>query len=195
LTLTVAPAPVASTPLSRPRRTVVLALAPVLVLAGLVAVLVASARKPAPASSTDVAAGALTGAPAFSAPDLRDPSKTVAFDGTPDRATVINFFAAWCVPCRDELPLFADAAASRTTVDVVGIDVQDIRTDALTLLAQSNATFPVVADPYRDLVRQYRLRGMPATVFVAPGGRVVATHQGPLNAGQLRRLLDQLEAA
>jgi hypothetical protein len=55
--------------------------------------------------------------------------------------------------------------------------------------------YPAGADPDRDVVRGYRLRGFPTTVFVAPGGRVAATHGGQLFKSDLGRLLDELEAA
>ncbi|HEV7887511.1 MAG TPA: TlpA disulfide reductase family protein [Acidimicrobiales bacterium] len=168
-----------------------LALIPVAVLALLVAVLVAGARHPASQAQTTTAS--LGAAPSFDLTDLRDPAGTVHF-GNPSRPTVVNFFAAWCIPCRDELPLLARTAQANQGVDFVGVDVQDVRTDALDLLAQSNAAFPVGMDPDKKLADRYRLRGMPTTFFVAPGGQVVAQHTGPLSARDLRLLLDRLEA-
>lgn len=166
------------------------ALAPLVALALLVAALVAGAREPEPVSS---AAASFGTAPSFERPDLRNPAGVVRF-GSPTRPTVVNFFAAWCIPCRDELPLLANAARSRTGIDFVGVDVQDIRSDALSLLAATRVEFPVAVDRDKSLAREFGLRGMPTTYFIAPGGEIVAEHQGQLTSSDLRRLLAQLES-
>jgi cytochrome c biogenesis protein CcmG/thiol:disulfide interchange protein DsbE len=166
------------------------ALAPVAALALLVAVLVAGARHGSPSSAG--AAVSLARAPSFDLADLRQAGGTVSI-GNPARPTVVNFFAAWCGPCRDEMPRLARAASSRTDVDFVGVDVQDVRSEALDLLAASHADYPVGVDPDKAVARAYHLRGMPTTFLIAPGGRVLAAHTGPLTAGALGQLLKRLE--
>lgn len=158
-------------------------------LAALVTVSLAGARSAGSQTAT------VDTAPAFSMSDLRDPTSVVHFDGHPARPTVINFFGAWCLDCRDELPHLAAEARARPGVDVLLVDVQDVRTDAIDLLEQTGADFPAGSDPSKEIARRYRLRGMPATVVVAPGGKVVAMHQGPVNRRELARLLDRLEGS
>lgn len=171
------------------RRTALLALLPVVALAALVTVLLAGARSAGSQTPT------VTMAPAFELADVREPSSTVRFDGAPTRPTLLNFFGAWCEPCREELPYLAAEAKARPGIDVVLVDVQDVRSDAVALLRETGADFPAGSDPKREIARRYRLRGMPATILVAPGGRVVAMHQGPVGRRDLRRMLDMLEAA
>ena len=165
-------------------------LVPLVALALLVAVLVAGAREPA---TTDAADAPLGYAPSFTRPDLRNPAGVVTF-GSPTRPTVVNFFAAWCVPCRAELPLLGNAARTRPGIDFIGVDVQDIRADALALLTETRVEFPVAVDRDKSLAREFGLRGMPTTVFIAPGGAIVAEHQGELTSADLRRLLAELES-
>lgn len=141
----------------------------------------------------DAAGAALATAPSLELADLRSPGGTVSLV-SPTRPTVVNFFAAWCGPCREEMPLLGRAAASRSDVAFVGVDVRDVRADALELLAEAKADFPVGVDGDGSVSRAYRLRGMPTTLLVAPGGRVLAHHTGPLTARSLRQLLDRLEA-
>lgn len=167
----------------------VLALLPVGVLAALVTVLVAGARSE---SSAD---GPVRYAPAFSVPDLRSPEATLSFDGKPTRPTVVNFFAAWCVPCRAELPLFAEAMQQHPGVEFIGIDVRDIRADALALLSETGASFPAGFDRDRKVAGAFELAGMPTTVFIAPGGRIVSQVKGGLSKAQLAKELDRLETA
>lgn len=174
----------------RHRRTVLFALAPLMALALLVAILVGSAREPV---SVDAAGTPAVMAPSFERPDLRNPAGVVRF-GSPTRPTVVNFFAAWCVPCRAELPLLGNAARTHTGVDFVGVDVQDIRADALSLLAETRVEFPVAVDRDKSVARQFGLVGMPATYFIAAGGAIVAEHKGELSSSDLRRLLAELES-
>jgi thiol-disulfide isomerase/thioredoxin len=129
----------------------------------------------------------------FKGPDLRDQGGAVTIDFK--RPTVLAFFAAWCGPCREELPRLGDTARADHAVDVLGVDVQDVGSEALTLLGQSRADFPVAVDRDSAVSDAYHLRGMPTTFFIAPGGHVVAAHSGPLSARDLRTLLARLEGA
>lgn len=160
-----------------------------------VTALVAGAREQSPTSGAVNSSFSASAAAPFRLQDVRDPARVVEFSGTPAKPTVINFFAAWCVPCREELPYFAQEAAARPGIDFVGVDVRDVRSDAVALMDEAGVMFPAGADPRREVARSYGAVGMPMTVFVAPGGRVLASHQGPISQRELRRLLDRLEAA
>jgi thiol-disulfide isomerase/thioredoxin len=133
-------------------------------------------------------------APAFTLPDVRDPSITVSLPT--GRPVIVNFFAAWCVPCRDELPALEDAyRRHRADIDVVGVDVADSRTRAVDLLDATGVTFPTGSDPSRTVADQYRLAGMPTTVFVGADGRVVGTVRGPLDLDELDTWVERLRKA
>lgn len=88
---------------------------------------------------------------------------------------VVNLWAQWCGPCREELPHYQelhDRAGER--VRVLGVDYQDTRPDwALDLLRESGVTFPSVADPGGELRVPLRVRGLPAVLFVDEQGRLV----------------------
>lgn len=137
-------------------------------------------------------ASTLSTAPAFSLPDVRGGAAPVTL-GAGGRPVVVNFFASWCEPCREELPLL-EATSRRLagTVDVVGVDVNDSRTAAVALLEHTGATFPAGYDPHRTVATRYRLQGMPTTVFVDGAGRVTDVARGRLTAADLDRYLDRL---
>lgn len=131
-------------------------------------------------------------APAFAVADVRDPSATVALPA--GRPAVVNFFATWCAPCREELPVLQAAFARHGhEVAFVGIDVADSRSQAADLLAEFGVAYPAGSDPHRQVAGSYRLSGMPTTVFVGADGRVLGTVKGRLTApkldGWLHRLL------
>ena len=131
-------------------------------------------------------------APTFSLEDVRDPGRTVAYQ--PGRPAVVNFFAAWCAPCRRELPRLRDASAlAAGRVDFVGVDVADSRSNATDLLRASAVRYPAGYDPDKTVARRFAVVGMPTTVFVRADGRVDAVVKGPISEGELRRRLADLE--
>jgi cytochrome oxidase Cu insertion factor (SCO1/SenC/PrrC family)/thiol-disulfide isomerase/thioredoxin len=93
---------------------------------------------------------------------------------------VVNEWAAWCPPCRQELPLLA-AAASRygARVAFLGLDVQDSRDAARRLLGKHPLSYPSYADPDAALARGLaRFAGVPTTVFIDASGRITYVHPG-----------------
>jgi cytochrome c biogenesis protein CcmG, thiol:disulfide interchange protein DsbE len=93
---------------------------------------------------------------------------------------VINEWAAWCPPCREELPLLADAAARYgTRVGFLGLDVQDNDGAARRLLAAHPVSYPSYADRDGTAARNLgRFAGVPTTVFVDAAGHVTYVHPG-----------------
>jgi cytochrome c biogenesis protein CcmG/thiol:disulfide interchange protein DsbE len=82
--------------------------------------------------------------------------------------TVINFWASWCLPCRDEAPTleqkwrkYRDAGAV-----VLGVNVQDAEEDASAFVEQFGLTFPIVRDVQLELWRKLGVRGIPETFFL-----------------------------
>ncbi|MEJ7635401.1 TlpA disulfide reductase family protein [Aeromicrobium sp.] len=105
-----------------------------------------------------------------------DPVRLAGLTGTP---TVINLWASWCGPCRDELPLLAKAdRAYGDKLRIIGVDFADSAPDeALELAAQSGVTYPLLADPESDTKGPLRVIGLPQTVFVDAQGTMVATER------------------
>ena len=156
-------------------------------LAGLAAVAVSRGGDGAASSSL---AGSV--APAFALDDVRSPGTPVTL-GEPGKPMVLNFFASWCVPCREELPLLERASRrSGGAVSFVGVDVNDSRRGATAMLDEAGVTFPAGYDPDRSVATRYALRGMPTTVFIDAGGRVAEVAHGRLTAADLDRRLARL---
>lgn len=166
----------------------------VVAVAVLIAVAVAAALFIGQGADSDDgdAAGAGRLAPTFTLPELREERGTVSLAAAPEQPTVLNFFAAWCEPCKRELPALQAAAAARPDVTFLGIDHQDSRLDAIELLDAYGVTYPAGYDPRGDLAAKYAVRGLPATVFISTDGRIVDFHQGELSAAELQERLDRL---
>lgn len=108
--------------------------------------------------------------------------------GTP---TVLNLWASWCQPCREELPALARlhrAAAGK--VRVVGVASEDRAGVALAFAADADLPFGSLDDPDGRLARALRRQGLPVTVFLAADGAVAGVYQGaPLTDTTLRKLV------
>jgi thiol-disulfide isomerase/thioredoxin len=88
---------------------------------------------------------------------------------------VVNLFAQWCGPCREELPHYQtlhEKAGHR--LRVLGLDYLDTRpAGALALARTAGVTYPLVADPAGGVRTAFRVRGLPGIVLVDAAGRVV----------------------
>jgi thiol-disulfide isomerase/thioredoxin len=115
-------------------------------------------------------------------PDVR----LAGLRGTP---TVVNLWASWCVPCREELPLFADLAGTGG-VRVVGISVQDDPSSGLSLLLDTDVHYASVVDADSATKPLLRWTGLPMTLFVDAEGRVTHVERGQIaDAEQLGSLV------
>lgn len=109
---------------------------------------------------------------------------------------LVNFWAGWCGPCRQELPVlqsFYEKHGER--VDVVGVDYLDQQPPlAMKLLDTSGVTFPSVADVEGTLGTKasFGLSGLPVTAFIDADGKVAGVHPGEIKSEeQLRALVEE----
>jgi len=86
---------------------------------------------------------------------------------------VVNLWATWCPPCRQELPVFQQLAVQGADrVHVIGVDTMDDRAEAIRLAERLGVTFPTLVDPTREVLRTYGGLGLPMTLFVDGEGKV-----------------------
>jgi thiol-disulfide isomerase/thioredoxin len=120
----------------------------------------------------------------------------IAREAAAGRPTVVNIFAAWCGPCRQEAPVLRAAMADHPDVAFLGIDHVDHREDGAAFLAEERLAFDATLfDVAGDVALNVRSRGMPTTAFFDHEGRLVHTHTGILTEGALAERLAELEAA
>ena len=123
--------------------------------------------------------------PDFSLPDLDGrPHRPSEWDG---KVLVVNFWATWCAPCREEIPLLIDLERRRPGVRVVGIALD--RADAVRAFAEElGIGYPLLLDDLQgSTMRRYgnRFGALPFTVIAGRDGVVAYVRLGELEAGEL----------
>ncbi len=174
------------------------------------------ARSRMPASSVEVDTPALRAQKQRTGIEpcpVTDPTSTPVEDGLPDitlpclgggrpvhlaglrgRPTVLNLWASWCTPCREELPVlqrFYERADGR--VRMLGVDFEDTRpAAALKLLQESGVTYPQVADFDKAIDQALGRHPVPMTVLVNADGEVVTALPLQITSvGQLAGMVEQ----
>jgi cytochrome c biogenesis protein CcmG/thiol:disulfide interchange protein DsbE len=132
-------------------------------------------------------------APNFTLPRLHG-SGDLSLASLKGKAVVLNFWASWCAPCRDEVPVLEKAwdRYRRNGVVVIGVDQQDVTGDARAFAKKYGVTYPLVHDGPGKVVATYGLTGVPETFFVGRSGKLVDHVAGQVNE---RQLADGIQAA
>jgi cytochrome c biogenesis protein CcmG, thiol:disulfide interchange protein DsbE len=111
-----------------------------------------------------------------------------------DKPLVVNFWASWCVPCRDEAPVLEKLWRDYSAKGVVflGVAFQDSRENALAFLKQYGVSYPNGPDVTGEIAIEYGTTGIPETWFIGADGKVKRKYIRPLTEPVLRKYLDEL---
>jgi cytochrome c biogenesis protein CcmG/thiol:disulfide interchange protein DsbE len=150
------------------RHKIVAALVALCVAGSLVAIGIVGSARPGPARAADPVA------PAFSVAALGHPGQQVALSQYAGKPLIVNFFASWCVPCKQETPLLARFyRAENGKVALVGLDVNDPPANALAFIHAEGVSYPVGSDPEVTAASAYGVAALPQTFFLNAQHRIV----------------------
>ena len=135
-------------------------------------------------------------APNFTFPRL-DRAGTLELASLRGKAVVINFWASWCAPCEEELPLLEQLWRKyepRGAV-VLGVATRDARKYARGLMRRSGVTYPNVHDGSGDTWSPYGITALPETFFVDRRGKVIARIAGAIDENDVEAVEEYVRLA
>jgi peroxiredoxin len=93
---------------------------------------------------------------------------------------MINFWATWCGPCRQEMPLLDELYSryQRVGFSLLGVNIDDDSRRAMDMINELGVSFPVLFDARKEVSRLYQVDAMPVTVIVDREGNIRHVHQG-----------------
>ena len=132
-------------------------------------------------------------APAFDLPALAGPG-SISLRSPAGSITVVNIWASWCPPCRQEAPQLEQVWTryEGRGVRFIGVDHQDTREGGLSFVREFGITYPVAFDPGGTVAARYGAVGVPTTFVIAPDGRIAYRFLGKTTAAMLATTLDRL---
>ncbi len=121
--------------------------------------------------------------------------KTVSLSELRGQGVVVNFWASWCDPCRQEAVLLEKTWQREKDKGIVflGLDYLDQEPAAKQYVADYSVTYPSGPDLRSEATRRYGIKGVPETFFIDPNGRIVDMAIGPIiNQAQLDQYLAKI---
>ena len=117
--------------------------------------------------------------------------KQVGLESYKGKPLIINFFASWCDPCREEMPLISELAAkgNKNGYQVLGIAVEDTRAAVTEYVREAKLGFLIALDLNSAVKRAYRIFGPPATFFIDGNGVIRDVVLGPMTQERARDAL------
>lgn len=129
-----------------------------------------------------IAAGKPLPAPVAALPRLGADGKE-SLEAHRGKVVIVNLWASWCEPCRDELPLLEKTHKQISAQGgmVLGVNTRDLLDSAVAAASEYDLTFPSIRDGSGDYARRFQPTGYPETFVVDREGRVVALRRGPVD--------------
>jgi peroxiredoxin len=133
-------------------------------------------------------------APGFTLP-LRGGTTPLGLEKLRGQVVMVNFWASWCGPCREEFPLLDQMYKKYKGLGftMLGVNVEPESSNAEGFIAKTPVTFPIVFDKDSTVSKLYHVEGMPSTVLIDKNGVLRWVHRG-YKAGDENEYLDHVRA-
>jgi cytochrome c biogenesis protein CcmG, thiol:disulfide interchange protein DsbE len=145
--------------------------------------------------SAQVADGKRPQAPNFDLPNLNGQGK-LSLDAYRGKIVVLNFWASWCDPCKNEAPVLQELSQRYRPagVTILGVDEQDLTGDGRSFAAKYHLGYPMVRDTNGDVENRWGLTALPETFVIDRQGKVLDHFAGGVEGPEVDRALRPLLA-
>jgi cytochrome c biogenesis protein CcmG, thiol:disulfide interchange protein DsbE len=121
---------------------------------------------------------------------------TLSLSNLKGKPVVVNFWASWCQPCKEELPLLENAwkqmQAQKKNIVFLGIDFQESNSDASSFLLQHGVTYLAGLDTDGSIANKYGVSSLPQTIFIDRNGTVISREPQELTGQELTNNLQSI---
>jgi len=111
------------------------------------------------------------------------------------KVVMVNFWATWCGPCRQEMPLLDELYQryQRVGFNLLGVNIDDDSRRAMQMIDELGVNFPVLFDARKEVSKLYEVEAMPVTVLIDREGNVRFVHHG-YKPGYEDKYLDEVRS-
>jgi cytochrome c biogenesis protein CcmG/thiol:disulfide interchange protein DsbE len=119
---------------------------------------------------------------------------TLTLEQLEGKIVMVDFWASWCPPCRQEAPVLAQVYREyeERGVEFVGVDIWDNRDGALDYVTRYGITYPNGLDEKGTIAIDYGVRGIPEKYFINRNRVLVRKFVGPMDEAKLKQVLDEM---
>ncbi len=123
---------------------------------------------------------------------LLDGTETTLEAAIAGKPAIVNFWAAWCPFCKEELPLFEKVAREHPEIAVIGVNLQEPLSTVKSYWENGGYTFETLLDPKADLSKKFGVFTQPTTIFLNTDGEIIFKKNGPLTEEELNEHVQDL---
>jgi DsbE subfamily thiol:disulfide oxidoreductase len=131
------------------------------------------------------------------APDfnlLNEKDEKVSLAQFAGKVVVLNFWATWCGPCREEMPELQRFHQQKDAdVVLLGIDIKEDKDTIIQFMKRAGYSYPVVRDTFAQAADTYQIRAIPTTYVLDKQGIIRYKKVGPVTAAELKQVTDSLK--
>ena len=119
--------------------------------------------------------------------------KNISLSDLEGKAVLLNFWASWCNPCKQEADSLERAynSLSGKQIEFLAVNVLDEYDSAKKFLSLHGGSFPHLYDENRNIHLDYGVEGVPETVFISPGGIITSKYKGPLTDSLISEFIEE----